>query len=60
YTPSVHAHAGRTSKAAAGWCHLADPLLMLGAVGSGKHWGKVAAACLGADRHSKTSGGTLP
>ncbi len=32
------------SKAAAGSCHLTDPRLMLRAVGSGKHRGKVAAA----------------
>ncbi|WP_218068347.1 hypothetical protein, partial [Candidatus Thiosymbion oneisti] len=31
-------------KAAAGWCHLADPRLMPRAVGSGKHRGEVAAA----------------
>ncbi|WP_207787973.1 hypothetical protein, partial [Candidatus Thiosymbion oneisti] len=33
-----------TSKAAAGWCHLADPRLMPRAVGSGKQRGEVAAA----------------
>ncbi len=47
------------SKAAAELCHLAAPPLMPSAIGSGKHRGQVAAACLGADRHSKTSDGTL-